>query len=537
MTPHAGDVRLTWVQPEDLIGHELRQAAEDGRDPAEVGRRWLSAGGHLAPPRAGASPVPAAPELRALAERLLDELAAMPGLLDAAEPTELAAIHALAAAWPPPRPGGSGGPAAAPPPPSGHAFRAEPHRPASDGPRAGLAPAGHAGAPPAAPGLRARGRTAVMAGGTAPATGAGDHAVPAGRLEAGWLGRAVGCLLGKPVEKLTLGGIREIARGTGNWPLGGWFTGVGLDPAVAGRHPWNRRSAGTSLAENISGMPEDDDLNYPVLGLLLLERHGHGFSTADVARLWLDELPAGRTFTAERVAYRNLLDGVEPPGTATRRNPFREWIGALIRADVHGWTHPGDPVAAADQAWRDAVLTHTGNGVYGAMFAAAVIARAAGGGADVHACLAAGLDVVPAGSRLARAVRFGVAAARAEPTGTAEGFADVVDALHSAYGDHHWVHVLPNVSLLAAALTHADGDFTGSITRAVSGGWDTDSNGATAGSVAGLLAGSPAALPDRWTDPLRNRLSTTVGGLDGIGFDTLARRTAALAVLPQEGSS
>ena len=25
-------VRVTWVQPEDLVGHELRQAAEDGRD-------------------------------------------------------------------------------------------------------------------------------------------------------------------------------------------------------------------------------------------------------------------------------------------------------------------------------------------------------------------------------------------------------------------------------------------------------------------------------------------------------------------------
>ena len=111
-------------------------------------------------------------------------------------------------------------------------------------------------------------------------------------------------------------------------------------------------------------MPEDDDLNYPLLGLLLLERHGHGFTTADVARLWLDELPAGRTFTAERVAYRNLLAGIEPPHTARYRNPFREWIGALIRADVYGWTHPGDPAAAAEQAWRDATLTHTANGVY-----------------------------------------------------------------------------------------------------------------------------------------------------------------------------
>ncbi|MEV0369535.1 ADP-ribosylglycohydrolase family protein [Streptomyces sp. NPDC050636] len=457
-------LRLTWVQPEDLIGHELRQAAEDGREAAGIEHRWRAAGGTPAPGRAGASPAPADPSLRALAGQLLDELTLLPCPLDVDEPTDLAAIEAVR----------------------------------EDDAAVGLRSA----ALPAAGPLTAR-------------------------LEAGWLGRAAGCLLGKPVEKLPLSGIRALARSTGNWPLTSWFTELGLDRAVAAQHPWNRRSRSTSLAENIDGMPEDDDLNYPLLGLLLLERHGHGFRTADVARLWLDELPAGRTFTAERIAYRNLLDGIEPPHTARHRNPFREWIGAQIRADIFGWTHPGDPAAAAAAAWRDATLSHTANGVYGAMFAAAAVAAAAGG-ADVHDALRAGLAVIPGRSRLARAVRFGIAAARDEATGTAAGFATVVDRLHTAYGHHHWVHAVPNAALLAAALTHADGDFSGSICRAVSGGWDTDSNGATAGSITGLLAGTPAALPARWTEPLRNRLTTTVGGLDGIGFDTLAARTAAL---------
>ncbi|MEU6127478.1 ADP-ribosylglycohydrolase family protein, partial [Streptomyces sp. NPDC047123] len=46
-------IRLTWVQPEDLIGHELRQAQEEGRDVTAVRARWLAAGGRPAPPRAG----------------------------------------------------------------------------------------------------------------------------------------------------------------------------------------------------------------------------------------------------------------------------------------------------------------------------------------------------------------------------------------------------------------------------------------------------------------------------------------------------
>ncbi|MFD5102695.1 ADP-ribosylglycohydrolase family protein [Streptomyces albidochromogenes] len=365
--------------------------------------------------------------------------------------------------------------------------------------------------------------TAATPAGPVPATPLLD------RLHAAWLGRAAGCLLGKPVEKLPLPAIRRLAAATGNWPLRTWFTARGVPGHLLARHPWNRRSAATSLAENIDGMPEDDDLNYPLLGLLLLQRHTKAFTTTHLAGLWLDELPAGRAFTAERIAYRNLLLGLTPPHTALHRNPFREWIGALIRADIHGWTHPGDPAAAAEQAHRDATLTHTANGVYGAMFIAATIAEAAAGATDVHGCLRTGLSVVPPKSRLSQAVRYGInAAAKASRA----PFDTVVDDLHAAYGHHHWVHVLPNAALIAAALTHADGDFTGSICRAVSGGWDTDSNGATAGSVAGLLAGSPRALPARWTDPLRNRLATSVAGLDGIGFDTLAHLTHTEALRP-----
>ncbi|POX60246.1 hypothetical protein C3492_27730 [Streptomyces sp. Ru62] len=452
-------LRLTWVQPEDLLGHELRQARLDGREPAAVEARWRAAGGPDAPERAGASPHRVSRYLRLLAEDLLDELADLPSRFADDEPTDLARIRSQCPDWP-------------------------------------------------------TGRSA-----TAPDPRA---------LEAAWLGRAIGCLLGKPVEKLPLDGIRALARAAGNWPLTTWFTARGVPDDLLATHPWNRRSAATSLAENIDGMPEDDDLNYPLLNLLLLQRHGRTFTTDDVARLWLDELPPGRTFTAERVAHRNLLCGIEPPHTARHRNPFREWIGALIRADMHGWSNPGDPAAAAEQAHRDAVLTHTANGVYAAMFAAAAIAAAATGTHDVHACLRTGRAVVPARSRLAKAIDHAVRLATAT-----DDFDDVVDELHAVHGQtHHWVHAVPNTALTVAALTHAGGDFTGSVCRAVSGGWDTDSNGATAGGIAGLLAGSPGALPDRWRAPLKNRLATTVADFDGTGFDTLAHLTHLEATRP-----
>lgn len=331
-----------------------------------------------------------------------------------------------------------------------------------------------------------------------------------------WTGRAAGCLLGKPVEKIPREGIEEILRATGRWPLDRWFTEVGLPEDVAARWPWNRRSRPTSLEENISGMPEDDDLNYPILALTLLERHGREFTADDVAQLWLEQLPAGRVFTAERAAYRNLLDARPVPETATHLNPFREWIGALIRTDVFGWVSPGDVRGAARLAWVDARLSHTRNGIYGAMWAAA-LASAAMVCDSVHSVLDAAETVLPPHSRLAAAVRFGREAA---------AYDDGLDRLHAEYGDLHWVHVLNNAAVIAYALTRGDGDFGQSISLAVTAGWDTDSAAATVGGVVGALLGVDG-IGEQWTKPLDNRIATSLPGGEQRITD-LAARTAGV---------
>ncbi|CAM3943170.1 ADP-ribosylglycohydrolase family protein [Kibdelosporangium persicum] len=334
-----------------------------------------------------------------------------------------------------------------------------------------------------------------------------------------WIGRAAGCLLGKPVEKIPRAGIEEILHATGRWPLDRYFTAAGLPGEVAARWPWNRRSAGTSLEENIDGMPEDDDLNYPMLALTLLETRGRDFTTEDVAQLWLDNLPAGRVFTAERTAYRNVLDARPIPETAKHHNPFREWIGALIRADVFGWVSPGDVRAAARLAWTDARLSHTRNGVYGAMWAAA-LASAAMVCDTVEEVLDAAEAVLPPGSRLAQAVHFGRKA-------TEGGVRDGLDRLHAEYGDLHWVHVLNNASIIAYALAKGGGEFGPSVSIAVTAGWDTDSAAATVGGVVGALRGADG-IGAQWTEPLDGRITTSLPGGEQRIVD-LAARTAALA--------
>jgi len=336
----------------------------------------------------------------------------------------------------------------------------------------------------------------------------------------GWLGRAAGCLLGKPVEKISRQGIKEILQSNGRWPLVDFITASDMPQTVLEKYPWNRHYGKESLKENIVCMTEDDDMNYPMLNLRILETHGKTFGTEDLATAWLENLPVLSTFTAERVAYINLLSALEPPVTATHRNPYREWIGAQIRADVWGWVSPGRPTQAAELAWRDARLSHVRNGIYGEMFVAAMVA-AAFVTSNIEQIVESGLGEIPPESRLAKAVRFAIKSAS-----TGKSWEDVLDRLYENFGHYHWVHTINNAALVAAALLHGQGDYERTICAVVMGGWDTDSNGATVGSIIGTMHGA-GKLPAKWITPLNNRLRSSMKGFDNATFDDLAKRTVA----------
>lgn len=336
------------------------------------------------------------------------------------------------------------------------------------------------------------------------------------KLHTAWLGRAAGCLLGKPVEKVPREGIRAILQSIGEYPLSQYFTAEGVPPEVTERYPWNRASRPTSMRENIVCMPEDDDLNYSMLNLAVVERFGPDFTTENVAQTWLEMMPVLTVFTAERVAYFNLLNYLKPPHTATRHNPYREWIGAQIRADLWGYMHPGNPAEAAKAAFRDARLSHVENGIFGEMMVAAMVAKAFVA-RDINEVIAAGLEVIPSDSRLAQAVEQTL-----ELDILNQPWDTTLDMLYANLQHYHWVHTINNAALVIASLVYGQGDYERSICATVMGGWDTDCNGATVGSIAALIGGE---VPLKWTAPLRNHVRTSLKGFDHIGFDELAKRT------------
>ena len=141
------------------------------------------------------------------------------------------------------------------------------------------------------------------------------------RVYGAWLGRAAGCALGKPVEGWPKERIDKYLNKTNALPLDNYR------PYDAKIIP---RTLRTSTRDNIEFMDRDDDLDFPILGLVALESKGAKLNARAMANTWLHYMPYGLVYTAENSAYRNFVQGIYPPESAEYRNPFREWILALI---------------------------------------------------------------------------------------------------------------------------------------------------------------------------------------------------------------
>lgn len=344
------------------------------------------------------------------------------------------------------------------------------------------------------------------------------------RIYGAWLGRCIGCLLGKPLEGTRSWDIEAFLKASGQWPLQDY---VRFNVRGKARKVFDDLFGKNMLREFMLGydkldhMPIDDDTNYTTIGMMIVKEHGANFTPRDVATFWMNRLPINATCTAERVAYRTFAMNIAPPASAAFRNPFREWIGAQIRADAFGYVNAGNPERAADFAHRDACISHVKNGIYGEMLMAAMIA-AAPYCKDMQELLKVGLSEIPKTSRLHADVSK-VLAWRKEGI----SYEEAVDRIHKWWDEttpHHWCHTNSNAVICAVALLWGDNDFGASICRAIIPGYDTDCNGATVGSIFGMMHGADA-IGKSWKDRLNNTLKTSMNGYETVKVDAIARDT------------
>lgn len=341
------------------------------------------------------------------------------------------------------------------------------------------------------------------------------------RIRSAWQGRVSGCQLGKPVESLSMqkghAALSDYLIRAEALPLRDYV------PAIPGTQPGD--AFRSCCRDHIERSEPDDDIHYTVLALELMEDHGLGLDTAAVARAWLRKLPVAWTFTAERAAYKILLEraheffcfGVEPGFDLAEcsDNEWNDWIGAQIRADLYGWVCPGRPSLAADLARRDASLSHRAEGVHGAVYVAA-LGAAIPEADSLEDAVARALEEIPSDSDCAEAVALGRAQA-GKPGGD--------DAIRERYAGVSPVHTINNLALVVWSLLSHPDDYGAAVGDVVAAGWDTDCNGATVGGLWGLQ-GKP--IPEAWTKPWQGRIAVMLAGKDELSLDDLVQRTVAV---------
>ena len=344
-----------------------------------------------------------------------------------------------------------------------------------------------------------------------------------------WLGRCAGCLLGQPVEGWRRARINGLLKETANLPLA-YYISSDIPEEIRKKFDVtdDKKAYGaekTSWINNVSYMPEDDDTNYTLLALKLVETYGRDFTPDDAAESWLMNLPLLHLCTAERVAYINLAQSIYPPESASHRNPYREWIGAQIRGDLFGYICPGDMKTAAEMAWRDASISHIKNGIYGEMWVSAMLAKAAVCD-DAEEVVLSGMRQIPMHSRLYAELSEMLRRFRAGET--AEEAAAYILEKYDENNGHHWCHTISNAAIVVLGLLWGEKDFARTMELCLTMGFDTDCNCATAGSVLGMMLGAEK-LPEKWTAPL---CDTVLSGVDGFGLvkiSDMAKRTVNLA--------
>ncbi len=346
-----------------------------------------------------------------------------------------------------------------------------------------------------------------------------------------WEGRAGGCLLGKPVERWTSGKIKSFAKDTDNLPIKGYFSSdiskelreqYEIVDSVAPMTIYG--DSEVAWINNVDGMPSDDDTNYTVMALEIIEKYGKNFPTQVAGLFWIDNIPAAHCMTAERAAYRNILAGYIPPISGRVRNPYREWIGAIIRADLFGYISPGDPWGAAAMAWADAAIAQDKNGIYGEMFVAAMLSWAAVCD-DIVEVIEVGLSCIPENCRLTEAIKDVVDWYK---NGLSQSQAE--QKIHERWNElemHHWCHAISNAQVIVYSILYGEKDYTKTIGLSVEIGFDTDCNGATVGSIAGMMTGSKM-LPAEFIAPLNNTIYTSLLKARTNKITDLADRTMAL---------
>jgi len=375
-----------------------------------------------------------------------------------------------------------------------------------------------------------------------------DYEDSSKRVEAAFIASLCGCILGKPLEqKFTGHEIRKALEEINEWPMSDY-----ISKDIENVLPKVHTSFPETAREFINYVAPDDDINYTIMGMLILEKFGADFTHENMKELWIKHLPIGTTFGPENTKL--LKSGIElkidgrdrsaflakgPNGSENILptdkpedlidvfndilNPGDELCGAAIRADAYGYAYPGNPAMASELAYRDASFTHNRTGVYGTMFIAAAISCAQIM-EDRDEIIETALKFVPQKSRFYERVSVCF-----KDVKDSDSWEEAYDKISDKYGEYGHCRIYQEIGMLINTLKFAKNVGHG-ICIQVSQGADTDSFGATSGSILGAYFG-PGYLDDKWIKPFNDDIHTGLAWFFERSVSKLAKRMSKLPAI------
>lgn len=214
------------------------------------------------------------------------------------------------------------------------------------------------------------------------------------------------------------------------------------------------------------------------------------------AQCWLDHVRYSENEYA--VALRNLKNNIMPPWSGSFDNFYCDGFGAAHRAGLWAWLAPTKCELAAQLAYEDACVDHDSDGIYAALFIAA-LESAAFIENDMNKLLEIGLSFIPKDCRLAAVI----ADARAF-CAEKNDWMEVRSALLAKYECENLTDTVMNFGFIVAALLLGEGDFERSVLIAANCAKNTAANAAIVGEILGLL--NPEEIPEKWLADLPHRL-------------------------------
>ena len=269
----------------------------------------------------------------------------------------------------------------------------------------------------------------------------------------------------------------------------------------------------------------DDDINGPIFYMRAMNDFPcDKVGVDEMAHTLMNYVAEGHGFfwwggygvSTEHTVYENLMNGIPAPMSGSKEQngkTIAEQIGGQIFSDCWGFLCPGDIEKAADLSAKMASITHDGDGLEGAKFVAACIAKAFVA-KNVDEILDAGVSVLNQGSHYKNMVVDVRRFCKYHPESWEEGFYYVKEK----YGYQHYegvCHIIPNAAVIVLSLVYGNGDYSKTINIGNMCGWDTDCNVGNLGAILGIFVGAEA-IEEKWLSQVNDFIcaSSVVGYLN-----------------------